>query len=71
MFIVKSSKWLDDRKKDMTINYYFKTQDVVEFRQRIDATTLSEPRLRGYLNKRDPSGLVKGWKKRYFLLKVI
>ena len=51
------------------MSYYFKTQDVIEFKPK-QSTLPQEPKLSGYLQKRDPSGFVKGWKKRYFFLQV-
>jgi len=47
--------------------YYFRTQDIVEFKERTEVA--EEPKLIGYLQKRDPSGPIKGWKRRFFLLK--
>jgi len=45
----------------------FRTGDAVELKSKQE--TEKFPSLSGYLYKRDPTGLVKEWKKRYFLLK--
>jgi len=71
IWILRSGKWIGDKQKDTkpSMIFYFKTQDVIEFKMKTN--TVTEPILMGYLLKRDPSGLVKGWKKRFFQLKAL
>lgn len=70
--IWKGGKMIEE---DFLVYNLFKTQEVIEFKARDSKESINllvggQPMLTGYLWKRDPRGLIKGWKKRWFVLEV-